>query len=258
MHDAPMVLDNPAPDCQPPGHGDHVFEWAGATHPLTLHLTPERAVHWPAEQTLFVADVHLGKAAVFRARGLPVPRGTTTSTLARLSQVLTRTGARRLIVLGDLLHARESHARGTMGALRTWRAAHPDLQCVVVQGNHDRHAGALAADLDFDVLDDAFIAPGLIGVHDAGDATAWLSQPGRESLLALAGHEHPVVTLRDRLDQLRMPCFALRGGVMTLPSFGDFTGGHEVTRGEARIFVAGHAVVPLQDPPGAAWQKLPQ
>ena len=44
--------------------GGHAFE------PLA-----ERALHWPARRTIILSDLHVGKAAVFRARGLPVPTG---------------------------------------------------------------------------------------------------------------------------------------------------------------------------------------
>ena len=70
-----------------------------------VELLAERALHWPAARTLFVADVHLGKAAAFRAGGVAIPRGATASDLERLSALLARTGAARLVVLGDFLHA---------------------------------------------------------------------------------------------------------------------------------------------------------
>ena len=71
-----------------------------------VELLAARALHWPRERTVFVADVHLGKAAAFRAGGVPLPRGSTAADLARLARVLQQTGARRLVVLGDFLHAR--------------------------------------------------------------------------------------------------------------------------------------------------------
>lgn len=221
-------------------HGDHILHWQGGGEALSLHLTPERALFWPARQTLFVADVHLGKAAVFRARGLPVPRGTTAATLERLTHVLQRTGARRLVVLGDFLHARESHAPGTMAVLHAWRAAHADLECTVVQGNHDRHAGALSADLRFGAIDTPYAAPGLIGVHDAAATPA-----GSEGTLVLCGHEHPAVVLRDKVDQIRLRCYALRGHVLTLPAFGGFTGGQVVDLETARVFAVTDKVTPV-------------
>lgn len=70
-----------------------------------VELLAERALHWPRARTLFVADVHLGKTAAFRAGGVPLPGGTTAADLARLSAVLAATCAERLVVLGDLLHA---------------------------------------------------------------------------------------------------------------------------------------------------------
>jgi len=199
----------------------------------TLRLMPERAAWCPLSQTLFVADVHLGKAAVFRARGLPVPQGTTTETLERLSQALRSSGATTLVVLGDLLHAQESHAPDTLAALQAWRARHPGLRCEVVVGNHDRHAGPLHADLDFVPLPGAYLSAHWLGVHAESDlATLPEADPDPDlaTRLILAGHLHPVTVLAGRRDRLRLPCFWLRGGVLTLPAFGAFTGGWDVAR----------------------------
>ncbi|MFT3859025.1 MAG: ligase-associated DNA damage response endonuclease PdeM [Aquabacterium sp.] len=235
-----------------PSDADHVLTWPqqGAALPLSLWLMPERAVYWPQQGVLFVADVHVGKAAVFRARGLPVPQGTTTATLQRLSHAVTRTRARTLVVLGDFLHARESLAPATLAALRAWRSAHAELTCIIVQGNHDRHAGAPPPDLRMAVHPGAWRAGALVGVHDANevdeaDEAAPFSAADATPMLQLAGHVHPVVTLRDRLDHLRLPCFVLQDRTLTLPAFGDFTGGFEETRPDARVFVAAHRVVAL-------------
>src|SRR5688500_7489691 len=86
-----------------------------------LHLMPERAIWWERRGTLLVADPHWGKAATFRAGGIPVPSGTTLEGLARLDAALERTGASRLVFLGDYLHAREGRAPGTLQLLAEWR-----------------------------------------------------------------------------------------------------------------------------------------
>ena len=59
-------------------------EVAGAA----LHLMPERAAYLADEATLLVADVHAGKDASFRGLGVPVPPGSTESTLQRLSRAI--------------------------------------------------------------------------------------------------------------------------------------------------------------------------
>jgi DNA ligase-associated metallophosphoesterase len=206
---------------------DHLLHWPSADQPQgRLHLMPERAAFEPATRTLFVADVHLGKAAVFRARGLPVPRGTSTATLERLSRAIDRSGAQGLVVLGDFLHARESHAPGTLDALSRWRQRHPKLGCLVIEGNHDVHAGQVQASFGIETRTEPFAQGWLRGVHHPPEA----EQPATPdtTTLTLAGHVHPVVHLRGRTDRLRLTAFWLQGGVLTLPAFGEFTGGFAI------------------------------
>ena len=67
----------------------------------TVWLLPEHALWWPAGRVLFVADLHLGKAATYRALGQPVPSGTTAENLRRLSQLITHYLPAQLVFLGD-------------------------------------------------------------------------------------------------------------------------------------------------------------
>lgn len=227
---------------------DHWLSWPPGAQEATVRLAlmPERAAFEPETRTLFVADVHLGKAAVFRARGLPVPQGTTTLTLARLTQALVRSQARHLVVLGDFLHARESHAPATLAALAAWRQRHPGLSCLVIEGNHDVHAGQVQASYGIRTSTAAHLQAGLLGVHHPPEDHHAGTPSGA---LILAGHVHPVVCLRGRTDHLRLPAFWLRHGVLTLPAFGEFTGGFEVRPSQhpdSQCFVVGeHSVTAL-------------
>ena len=67
----------------------------------TLWLLPERALWWPAQRVLWVADLHLGKAATYRALGQPVPSGTTLVNLQRLSQLIAQR-ERLFLLRGEL------------------------------------------------------------------------------------------------------------------------------------------------------------
>src|SRR5438105_4823650 len=84
-------------------------------------VLPARALYWPRAGTLFAADIHLGKAATFRAASIAIPEGPTGDDLARLSQALARTGACRLVMLGDLFHARKGRATSILSAIAEWR-----------------------------------------------------------------------------------------------------------------------------------------
>lgn len=184
-----------------------------------LLLLPEKAVFWPAEKMLIIADIHFGKAAAFRALGVPVPRGTTSENLAGLDALVAKHGARQVVFLGDFLHARASHASSTQLAMLAWRNRHPDLALTLVRGNHDLHAGDPAAALGIGLVDEPHaLGPFAFCHHPDIDGAGY----------ALAGHVHPVYVLATRFDALRLPCFVVGRERMILPSFGAFTGGHAV------------------------------
>ncbi|MEW7849267.1 ligase-associated DNA damage response endonuclease PdeM [Massilia aurea] len=188
----------------------------------TLWLLPEKAVFWPAERMLIVADIHFGKAAAFRALGVPVPRGTTSENLAGLDALVAQHDARQVVFLGDFLHARAAHASSTQLAMLAWRRRHPDLALTLVRGNHDLHAGDPAAALEMELVDEPHaIGPFAFCHHPGVDAPGY----------GLAGHVHPVYVLATRFDALRLPCFVVGTQGLILPSFGSFTGGHPVKPG---------------------------
>jgi uncharacterized protein len=214
------------------GNGALVVECLGQS----LHLLPERGIWWPAQQALLVADVHIGKAATFRALGQPVPSGTTVANLSRLAALVDRLGASRLIVLGDFLHAPEARSAAVLRALAQWRARVPDVACLVVEGNHDRRAGWLPPYLGIELAPDPLqLGPFLLSHGDR-------RHPGR---YVIQGHLHPAYVLRGRGgERLRLPCFVFGQESLVIPAFGEFTGhfGVSADQGE-RIFVIGDGQV---------------
>ncbi|WP_349292121.1 ligase-associated DNA damage response endonuclease PdeM [Noviherbaspirillum sp. L7-7A] len=195
-----------------------------------LTLLPQRAVFWPAMSMLVIADIHFGKAASFRAQGIPVPRGTTTENLEMLTTLVAATGAKSVLFLGDFLHARHAHAVATMAALQAWRERHSDLALTLVRGNHDSHAGDPPPRLGIKVVDEPYLVrPFVFAHHPQAHPDGYV----------LAGHVHPVYRLAARGDALRLPCylFGTEGGL--LPSFGAFTGGYPVAPTPCdRLFLA--------------------
>jgi DNA ligase-associated metallophosphoesterase len=207
-------------------------------------LHPTGALYLTAWQALLVADAHFGKAVSFRKLGVPVPRGTTGETLAKLDEAIAASGASQVVFLGDFLHSVRSHAAGTLGALHAWRAANPQLALTLVRGNHDDRAGDPPASLGFRVVDEPLpLGPFALCHHPRPVAGAYV----------LAGHWHPCISVSGRaFERLRLPCFWLgddsgqlpQQAVGILPAFGSFTGMHRIEpRAGDRIFpVAGEAV----------------
>ena len=209
---------------------------------VALHA--ERALHWPRERTVFVADVHLGKAATFRAGGVPLPRGSTAADLARLTRLIERTRATRLVVLGDFLHAKAGRVAALSDAFIAWRHSHAETDVVLVRGNHDARAGDPPANWQIRCVDEPFALPPFIACHMT-DAPP--------SGYALCGHLHPGVRIHGAAEQSAwLPCFVLGERRAILPAFGRFTGLAAITRApdERIVAIAGRTLFALPSSAG--------
>lgn len=209
--------------------------WAGQD----WKLRADRSVYWPARQTLIVADTHFGKAAHFRAAGVPVPSGTTRHTLERLSVALEATAAHRLVVLGDFFHNRGGLNEALFDQLGEWRKRWDGLDILNVRGNHDHQAGDPPKHLRVRCESGP--------CHDEAEPTvAMRHEPGVVSNAAvLAGHLHPGVRLQGKgNDSMRVACFWFGSRCAVLPAFGAFTGMSMVRplRGD-RVFAIGPGAV---------------
>lgn len=207
-----------------------------------IDLLPERAIFWPTQSTLFISDLHLGKAATFRAHGLRVPEGAMVDDLNRLSAVLTRTKAARLIVLGDMLHATAGKNASAMRAVALWRASLPTLDFWLIRGNHDRRAGDPPESWGITVHDPAYNLPPFRLHHEPIYPTTGYT---------LAGHLHPAIRLTGSAHEtLKVPCFWLAKKVGVLPAFASFAGAEVVRPGKHdRVFLAGERHVVRLGPP---------
>ena len=213
---------------------------------VRLQLLAERAVFLPEAATLLVADAHIGKAQSFRRLGVPVPSGTTADGLARLTALLQATDARRIVFLGDLMHAASGRSAAVLSTVAAWREAHGAVELLLVRGNHDRHAGDPPGDWRVQCVDEPFHLPSLPGLGLAHHPHAVAGS------YVLAGHVHPAAVLGGRAHQrLRLPCFHFGPQVGLLPAFGGFTGSHVVQAGPGdQVFViAGDEVRPLNSRP---------
>lgn len=200
-----------------------------------LHLLPDRAVWWPRRRTLVVADLHLGKEESFLELGVPMPSGVLEETLARLERLLAATGARRLVVLGDLVHRQEGLTDGVVEAVARWREAF-DGDLDLVPGNHDELVKRLPAEWRVARLAAAVLDPPFVHLHDA------LPHAGG---YALGGHLHPVVRLDGRVDRLLLPCYVVGDRRAVLPAFTRFSRGVRVLpeRGDRIYAIADGAVI---------------
>lgn len=170
---------------------------------------PSGALFWHSQRTLLVADLHLEKMASFARRGQMLPPYDTGMTLARLEADLRRTGAERLIALGDSFH--RADASSLLGSTDRMRigALTDMVECIWLSGNHDPapHAigGSCLPELDL---------AGITLTHE----------PRRGLPGLMAGHLHPAAHLYIEGRTTRRPCFVHDNRLLILPAYGSSTG----------------------------------
>jgi DNA ligase-associated metallophosphoesterase len=185
-----------------------------------FYLLGDGGLWWPDQRVLFVADLHLGKEATFRSGGIAIPRGATEATLDRISRMLNRCQVDRLIILGDLFHARSSLASDVQGSLDAFRGRHEGTQLTLVKGNHDASTGALPPRWRIEIIASQSQCAGITLSHYPG-------LPLPSSPICLAGHLHPAMRICDNLGPTgKLPCFYFdhQARCMILPAAGRLTG----------------------------------
>lgn len=153
----------------------------------TVKLDARRALFWPKQRWLLVADIHLGKASLLRQAGAALPRGTTTADLTRLDSLIASYAPQRLVVLGDLIHGAEKREADWLATFAAWRERNAKLEAILVAGNHDRHMPLQR--FGFEVVDE--LVSGAFVLRHAPDLS--------DQKHVIAGHVHPGATVRDEV-----------------------------------------------------------
>ena len=184
-------------------------------------LTEGRALYWPSERALLVADLHLEKGSFFAGHGQMISPYDSRETLERVALAIRETGARRVITLGDNFHDCDGSTRLVPHACGMLEALTKAVDWVWITGNHDPHMDARCGG----VLVEELELGGVVLRHRAHKG---------ETRPELSGHYHPRLQLKIRHRNIRRPCAVVSAndgadgkpsGRMILPAFGAYTGG---------------------------------
>lgn len=176
-----------------------------------LELLSDKAIYWEKNDTLIIADLHIGKAAHFRKNGIQVPAMVERNNLWRLSGLVVEKKPAKMIFLGDLSHSEKNAA---WDQFADFCQNFPEIKLILIKGNHDIISSHHFSKANIEVMDEYSIGPFLL-THDREES----------DLYNIHGHIHPAIRLKGRARQsVRVPCFFFSEEYAVLPSFGDFTG----------------------------------
>jgi DNA ligase-associated metallophosphoesterase len=208
------------------------FSFAGET----FHAPREGALYWASQQALLVADLHLEKASWFARLGQFLPPYDSHATLTALAAEVERTGARRLLCLGDSFHDRFGCDRLPANARALLISLTSRLDWTWIVGNHDPgfadHCGGT-------IVDEVELG-GIVLRHEANAADA---QP------EISGHYHPKLRVNVKGRHVSRRCFVVSSTKVIMPAFGSLTGGLDAHHPEIMRSVGGTAaaLVPISD-----------
>ena len=198
--------------------------------------SPEGALHWPSQQAMLVADLHLEKASWFARLGQMLPPYDSLATLGALEREVERTGIARLFCLGDSFHDKYGCERLPAAARELLTSLTSRLDWIWIVGNHDDgfidHCGGR--------IEEECEVGGIVLRHEAME-----HEPGPE----ISGHFHPKLRLSMKGRTVSRRCYVASESKLILPAYGAFTGGLDASHPEI-LRKVGHgasALVPITD-----------
>jgi putative SbcD/Mre11-related phosphoesterase len=191
---------------------------------------------WLADfETVAIADLHLGYPWAHRHSGQLLPLTVPDDTLERALELAASYGAKRLVILGDIVH-RAVSLPAIKDELCAFFARITDrLELVFLGGNHDRGLNALLRECGLPIQTAAELSLGrFLLAH--GDAAQTDIPIGAQLIM---GHEHPAISLSDHAaSTAKCPCFLVSNRVLVLPAFSRWAAGSNVRNGS---FLSTHA-----------------
>lgn len=180
-----------------------------------LVLSPLKAVYWASRKSLWVSDLHLGKAGHFRKHGVPIPREVHLADLMRVSDLIAHFQPEQLLFMGDLFH---SEGNMEWQDFVSWSSGYASLHKVLIEGNHDILEKAHYERAGLSLLQKLSDGP-FVFTHEKEPTDGY----------NISGHIHPCVRIHGLARQgARLPCFYFAKDHALLPAFGGFTGTYPV------------------------------
>ncbi|MCX8195643.1 MAG: metallophosphoesterase [Acidilobaceae archaeon] len=186
---------------------------------------PRPVLYMPSEDSLIVADIHFGYEEALAAQGVFVYGSQFRKVISAVREARATTGARRLIIVGDLKHVFERLTRQERREVRDFLLSLAEMglkEVILVRGNHDNYVAPLLREHGVVVVEE---------VMELGEFS--LTHGHLEAELrgeyVIMGHEHPAIQIetggyREKFKALLL--MPTEGGkvLVILPALGEYLG----------------------------------
>jgi putative SbcD/Mre11-related phosphoesterase len=187
------------------------------------------------DNTLIIADLHIGYDEALNKQGVLVPRIQFNETMKMFKQLFAQLKGKKIqtiVVNGDLKHEfgeiSQSEWRETLAVIDLLSKHCEKL--VLIKGNHDTILGPIARKRNLKIVD-YFCVSNICVLH--GDKIL-KNDAVKKARTLIIGHEHPAISLREGAKVEKYKCFLLgkwkRQDLIVMPSFLPLIEGSDVRK----------------------------
>jgi hypothetical protein len=191
----------------------------------------DKAVFFPAEKILIIADLHIGYEQAMNNAGIFLPKQQFARIKEDLGKIFSKTGkVNKIIILGDLKHEFSRNLQQEWGeVLELIEILKKNTKKIVlVKGNHDNYLINAVKRFGIKIVD-FYIHNDMAFLHGNKMFPELLDKNIKQIFL---GHMHPAITISEGVKRERYKCF-LKGKwkdkeIVILPSFFPLVEGADV------------------------------
>ncbi len=150
------------------------------------------------EKTLVVGDLHIGLSIRFKHSGIYF-QGATERLAARLLDLYRKTGARKIVMLGDIKESVTSPSFEEYKELRSFFGLLADVEISIVKGNHDGNLQRILKNIGFEMQVQKEV---FVGDTALTHGNAWPSEQAMMHRYVVVGHGHYAMRRGDRVEKV--------------------------------------------------------
>ena len=180
-------------------------------------LSPDRTILWEKQNTLILADLHLGRTGHDRRKGTAISPKIYTEDLQRLFSQILYSKADQLIIVGGLSHF---NTNKEMELFKKWRNDFSALTIHLVNDNEDPFVEQWYKEMNI-TRTDHFVLDKFSFRHNPKKINMATTISGAYSFCGL---QHPGIPIKEiGKKTAQVPCFYFKNSFALLPAFSRYT-----------------------------------
>ncbi|MGC8936460.1 MAG: metallophosphoesterase [Candidatus Methanomethylicaceae archaeon] len=155
---------------------------------------PYPALFLKGQRTLVITDLHIGYESSLKERGIYIPQNSYPQMRSTIDHLLRSTGARTLIMLGDVKHEFGKPSAQEWVEVKDLLSflSNCGVDVHVVRGNHDNYIISILNKMNVPLHDPFMVMDDFLLLHGHKEVDI-----PEDAKVVLMGHEHPAVSSKD-------------------------------------------------------------